>query len=184
MYTAVQRAFLTRCVQHAGKPSNAANDAKCHVESRHDGNGSQFQPANARYVRCKSSNATDDAEPATSSGLAFIFCDYFYEPRGSNTHPLSPIAVHDESANTTSRWPAGFSPPALVLFFCFVVTRGQMAGLGINPMQGMGVNPMASMGQFAGQQQLPPQLAALAPTRQNLEQQVRRAHFTWAWVIK
>ncbi len=51
-------------------------------------------------------------------------------------------------------------------------------------MQGMGVNPMASMGQFAGQQQLPPQLAAHAPTRQNLEQQVRRAHFTWAWVIK
>ena len=118
MYTAVQRAFLTRCVQYAGKPSTAANDAKCHVKSRHDGNGSQFQPANARYVRCKSSNATDDAEPATSSGLAFIFCDYFYEPRGSNTHPLSPIAVHDESANTTSRWPAGFSPPASVLFLC------------------------------------------------------------------
>ncbi len=39
-------------------------------------------------------------------------------------------------------------------------------------MQGLGANPMASMNPFAAQQ-LPPQLSALAPTRQNLEQEVR-----------
>ena len=55
---------------------------------------------------------------------------------------------------------------------CPVLIAFQMAGLGINPMQGVGANPMASMAQFAGQQ-LPPQLASLAPTRQNLEQQVQ-----------
>lgn len=38
----------------------------------------------------------------------------------------------------------------------------QMSGMGINPMQGFGANPMAA---------LPPQVAAHAPTRQNLEQQ-------------
>ena len=36
----------------------------------------------------------------------------------------------------------------------------------MNPMQGFGANPMAATGA------LPPQVAALAPTRQNLEQQV------------
>ncbi len=53
-----------------------------------------------------------------------------------------------------------------------MLTTLQMSGLGINPMQGLGANPMASMNPFAAQQ-LPPQLSALAPTRQNLEQEVR-----------
>jgi hypothetical protein len=44
-----------------------------------------------------------------------------------------------------------------------------MARMGVNPMQGLGANPM---GGFLGQQQLPPQVAALAPTRQSLEAQV------------
>jgi hypothetical protein len=44
-----------------------------------------------------------------------------------------------------------------------------MARMGVNPMQGLGANPMGS---FLGQQQLPPQVAALAPTRQSLEAQV------------
>jgi hypothetical protein len=38
-------------------------------------------------------------------------------------------------------------------------------------MAGLGINPTPPMGAFPGQQ-LPPQLASLAPTRQNLEQQV------------
>jgi hypothetical protein len=46
------------------------------------------------------------------------------------------------------------------------LTLFQMAGMGMNPMQGFGANPMAATGA------LPPQVAALAPTRQNLEQQV------------
>ncbi len=45
-----------------------------------------------------------------------LFCNYFFEPRSNNTHPNSPIAVHDESANTTSRRPTGFSPSVSVLF--------------------------------------------------------------------
>jgi hypothetical protein len=53
------------------------------------------------------------------------------------------------------------------------VTPLQMAGMGIDPMQAFGGgNPMAAMGQYGGQQ-LTPQVAALAPTRQSLEQQVR-----------
>ena len=46
----------------------------------------------------------------------------------------------------------------------FLLIVFQMAGLGINPTQ-----PMSA---FPGQM-LPPQLASLAPTRQNLEQQVQ-----------
>ncbi len=55
------------------------------------------------------------------------------------------------------------------IFLYFVNLCSQMAGMGVNLTQGPGANPI---GAFLGQQQPPPQAAALVPTPYNLEAQV------------
>jgi hypothetical protein len=55
------------------------------------------------------------------------------------------------------------------IFLYFVNLCSQMAGMGVNPIQGSGAHPI---GAFLGQQQPPPQAAALVPTPYSPESQV------------